>query len=96
MLSTADLTFSPGDTTETIFITTVHDPLIESDEVFLITLSTGSSNVQIDDGTTTVTIVDDDSKYTCIHLLLFNKAKYSFICAERRSNKIIVHSVTSH
>ena len=71
MLSTADLTFSPGDTTETIFITTVQDTLIESDEVFLVTLSTTSSNVQIDDGTTTVTIVDDDSKYTCIDIYVF-------------------------
>ena len=64
VLSSTDLTFSPGDTLESILISTMQDALIESDEVFFVILSTSSSNVRIDDGITTVTIVDNDSKYT--------------------------------
>ncbi len=62
MISSTDLTFSPGDTSETIVINTVQDAFIESDEMFHVILSTTNPNVRIDDGVTTVTIVDDDSK----------------------------------
>ena len=62
MLSSTDLTFSPDDTVENIVINTVEDTFIESDEVFLVTVSTSSSNVQIYDNVTIVTIVDDDCK----------------------------------
>ena len=41
----------------------VQDTLIEGDEVFSVVLSTTNSNVQINDAVTTVTILDDDSKY---------------------------------
>ena len=62
VLSSTDLTFSPDDTVENIVINTVEDTFIESDEVFLVTVSTSSSNVQIYDNVTIVTIVDDDCK----------------------------------
>jgi hypothetical protein len=40
----------------------VEDSLIESDEVFRVNLSTTSSNVEINGGITTVTILDNDGK----------------------------------
>ena len=49
----------------------VQDTLIEGDEVFSVVLSTTNSNVQINDGVTTVTILDDDSKYEHIFITFF-------------------------
>ena len=58
-----DLTFSPGNTAQSIIMSLVQDTLIEGDEVFTVVLSTTNSNVQINDAATTVTILNDDSKY---------------------------------
>ena len=58
-----DLTFSPGNTVQSIVMSLVQDTLIEGDEVFTVVLSTTNSNVQINDAVTTVTILNDDSKY---------------------------------
>ena len=57
------MTFSPGNTVQNIVMSLVQDTLIEGDEVFSVVLSTTNSNVQINDAVTTVTILDDDSKY---------------------------------
>lgn len=65
-----DLTFSPGNTVQNIAISLVQDTLIEGDEVFSVILSTTDLNVQINDGITTVTIQDDDSKYEYFVVLL--------------------------
>ena len=58
-----DLTFSPGNTVQNIVMSLVQDTLIEGDEVFSVVLSTTNSNVQINDAVTTVTILDENSKY---------------------------------
>ena len=57
-------------TTERIVIKTVDDSIIEDDEIFVVTLSTTNLDVQIDTfkGTTTVTIIDNDSK--CVFELI--------------------------
>lgn len=60
--SSIDLNFSSFNTEESIAISTVEDLLIESDEVFRVNLSTSSSNVEINGGITTVTILDNDGK----------------------------------
>lgn len=60
--SSIDLNFSSFNTEESIAISTVEDSLIESDEVFRVNLSTSSSNVEINGGITTVTILDNDGK----------------------------------
>ena len=60
--SSIDLNFSSFNTEESIAISTVEDSLIESDEVFRVNLSTTSSNVEINGGITTVTILDNDGK----------------------------------
>lgn len=62
------LTFSPGNTVQNIAISLVQDTLIEGDEVFSVILSTTNSNVQISDGVTTVTILDDDGESECFVL----------------------------
>ncbi|CAB4028111.1 Hypothetical predicted protein, partial [Paramuricea clavata] len=56
------LNFSPGNTDETITIATTDDSIIEPDEVFVVTLSTTSLNVQIDKvkGVIIITINDND------------------------------------
>ncbi|XP_028399458.1 uncharacterized protein LOC114522881 [Dendronephthya gigantea] len=60
VISSTNLNFSPGDAQETIAITTDGDVFIEGNEVFQVILSTSSPNVQVDDGVTTITILDDD------------------------------------
>lgn len=60
--SSIDLNFSSFNTEESIAISTVEDSLIESDEVFRVNLSTSSTNVEINGGITTVTILDNDGK----------------------------------
>ena len=63
-LSSTDLNFGPGNTDETIAIAINDDSIDEDDEIFVVTLSTTSQNVQIDKlkGVTTITIQDNDGK----------------------------------
>ena len=58
------LNFSPGNTEETIVISTKDDSFIEGDEFIVVTLSTTSPNVQIDKdkGVTSININDNDGK----------------------------------
>ena len=62
LLSSTDLYFGAGNTEETIAIATYDDSIAEDDEIFMVTLSTTSPNVQIDKfkGVTTVTIQDNN------------------------------------
>ena len=54
------LTFSAGDTSKTIDITTLTASIVEGDETVTVTLS-NASNASISDSTGTFTITDDDS-----------------------------------
>ena len=62
IISSTNLNFSPGNTEQTIAITTTGDSFIEGNEVFQVILSTSNPDVQIGDGITTITILDDDGK----------------------------------
>lgn len=64
VLSSTELSFSPGDTEKNIVIQTVNDELIETDETFFVNLSTTSQVVQINERVTTITITDNDGKFT--------------------------------
>ena len=57
------LTFSPGvnESCTTVF-PIVDDSVLESDEVFSVTLSTTDSDVSLDPASATVTILDNDGK----------------------------------
>ena len=57
------LTFSPGvNQSCTTIIPIVDDSVLESDEVFSVTLSTTDSDVSLDPISATVTILDNDGK----------------------------------
>ena len=57
------LTFSPGvNESCTTIIPIVDDSVLESDEVFSVTLSTTDSDVSLDPASATVTILDNDGK----------------------------------
>ena len=58
-----DLTFSSGNTNQTVMIPIVGDNVVESTESFSVSLMTGDSAVMLNPQTTTVTIQDDDSKF---------------------------------
>ena len=61
-----ELTFSGGNTAQTVMIPIVGDNVVESTESFTVSLTTGDSAVMLNSSTTTVTIQDDDSKHWCI------------------------------
>ena len=56
------VTFGPDETSKTYPVPIVDDSNIENTETFTASLSTTESNVNIVDGTATVTIVDNDSE----------------------------------
>ena len=56
------VTFASGVTSATYPVPIVDDSTIEDTETFTASLSTTESNVNIGDGTATVTILDDDSE----------------------------------
>jgi|GEM_PF-3259346 len=56
------LFFNPGETQKMLDIQVLDDSEIESDESFLVNLSTNSGLTQIDDGTAFGTITDDDGQ----------------------------------
>ena len=63
--------FGPGVTRATYPVPIVDDSNMEDTETFTASLSTTESNVDIGDGTATVTILDDDSELftTCSDML---------------------------
>ncbi len=62
VLSSTELNFRPGVTTDKIIIETIDDSIIEGDEKFFVTLSTADHTVLIDNTkeVTSVTITDND------------------------------------
>ena len=63
--TTQVVTFSPGQTTQTISVPTATDTLVEDDEVFQAVLSLVSANVMLQDETATATIQDASRKLNC-------------------------------
>jgi Calx-beta domain-containing protein len=59
--ASGDLTFTPGDTSETFSVSVLGDDLDEADETFTVALSS-PSNASVAAGTSTVTITDNDTK----------------------------------
>ncbi len=57
--ASGNVTFAPGDTSETIPVTIIGDTIVEPDETFSVVLSNPSGGT-IGDGSGTVTIEDDD------------------------------------
>ena len=64
--TTVVVTFASGVTTASVSVPIVDDSNIESTEMFTATLTTTESNVMIGEGTTTVTILDDDGESLCM------------------------------
>ena len=64
VLSSTELNFRPGVTTDRIVIEAIDDSINEDDEVLIVTLSTANTNVEIDKSKeiTTITIIDNDGK----------------------------------
>ena len=58
--STGTLTFTAGQTTQTISVSTVDDEVEEETEAFTVTLSNPTGGATLDDATGTGTITDDD------------------------------------
>ena len=58
-----DLTFSAGNTNQTVMIPITGDTVEEGTESFTVSLTTGDSAVMLNPSTTTVTIEDDDGKF---------------------------------
>ena len=62
MATTAQVTFAPGETTQTVSVSTVTDVLIEGNEMFTAVLSMVDPNVVLDQDTATATILDNSGK----------------------------------
>ena len=60
--SRPDLHFNRQKNPEKIVIRTKDDSIIETEEVFFVSLSTTSQNVRIHKGITVVTIIDNDGE----------------------------------
>ncbi|HEX5406243.1 MAG TPA: Calx-beta domain-containing protein [Pseudonocardiaceae bacterium] len=58
--TSGDLTFAPGDTSETVTVPVVPDSVDELNETFSLNLSAPSAGVSIQDGQSVGTIIDDD------------------------------------
>jgi hypothetical protein len=57
------LTFAPGETSQTIYVTILDDTYVEGDENFFVVLNNSSSNSLIQQAWGTGTIADDDYYY---------------------------------
>ena len=80
-VSSTELNFDPGRTTDTIVVETTDDAIVEDDELFVVTLTTTNPVVRINKtrAVTTVTITDNDGKCIC-------SMKYNTVCITRCQN----------
>ena len=66
MATTTQVTFAPGETTQTVSVPTAMDTIIEGDEMFTATLTTVDTSVALDQSVATATIQDNSGELKAI------------------------------